>query len=369
MTIDNKGPSHTPQKSWNLVPQRAWKEIYEYAGAPWPYTVESGYMPPDNSSRCKSPWEDFHMDLNDRNVQMTSHIYEMFKDNLNLNLSNCAITLTGSDGRREKRSPQSPFEFVVIETPNPLVSFTQEPPTVNPTVKKIEALIAGNSQFDQEIQSHVLSPNSDLLTYTGSKGRLVIPSRALETIPLYGSPQVIDQFKKQAVMQFKNLSPEDIRNFNKNFFDSSATALKQCVSGKNTEPVDLKTGKLTYNPPKRQKIKFVLLRPIQYKLQQALMSLAKDLPEKMLLEMPINIPDRINWLYRNNMLNLTCEEKEALTAAYSQSLEWYLHSQDEFENSNITETFVDPEQLQTVVTTISKFFAKEEVLKLPRNLR
>src|SRR5262245_12904000 len=124
------------------------------------------------TNSVRSTMEEFITELKENNSLSKANIRNIFKEHLTeLDSNNCCIFLTGSDGRHEKLSKDSPYELIVVFKRD--IS-EEEKKKIKDSIEEI--LNQNVSKFDQEVEYKGLEKNSSVLNYNNS----IIPTRALD---------------------------------------------------------------------------------------------------------------------------------------------------------------------------------------------
>jgi hypothetical protein len=288
---------------------------------------------------------------------------QIFKTTLgDLSKAPYCIATTGSDARHEKYTSLSPIEIIFLDDSEP--SGAGAPPALGNAppamAAKVETLAKTfPALFDPIIQVHAIRGKANPLTFDargkkpGEFMRLVIPPRALEAVHLFGNGTVMGKFQRKAKECFVDLNAKNKKNFRNNFHAKAMQDLTDCISRKSKVPVDLDSGVLFYDNKRFKSVKFPLLRAVQFQLC-AIQLDNKEAHVKVLDQMPKPIAERVLWLQRMKLLDLSEAEAKELSWAYTQALSWYLESQVLFLKGQMTFT-VDPKTLQKVAQIIFNF--------------
>lgn len=317
-----------------------------------------------NSFSNSSEFRDF---LEQASDNINKDVQKILKDNMpSIQEGSYCIATTGSDARREKLSRLSPFELMVIidEQPERAGAASPSSQVKSPRYVELEAALSKiglqfSKTFDprfqfQDLQSNPLTYHS--VTQSGTELHLTIPNRAVEATFLFGSQEVMDSYKKLTLQSLKTFNRTKRLHFEKQFLQKSLLALYSCVKNEDKKSVDLETGELHYDNDQLKSVKYIFMRPVQYKLISILIHAAKNnlLSEELFAQMPPRLDDRIIWMQKNNLLNLSIEEATDVSEAYARTLEWYLDSQNAYEKE-VKTTKVDPQELNNIAQTIFSF--------------
>ena len=272
----------------------------------------------------------------------------------------CIVT-TGSDGRLEK-SALSPIELVILKSP----TYTSEEEL---DTKVRQSLLGIRSDiYDSAVEEKDLS--QDFLIKYSPNGK-VFPTRALDSKFLYGNYHLYSRYRSSPLRELKGSDGKKFFDKFKDRVRSHRSNLRDNMKGTDQNPqFNLETGELFYlgngrdiNSTKRA-TKFGHLRTMQYRLARDLCKYFREVESpdmgKLLHGFPSSTLDRLNYLYYAGVLDLSSNELDDISNAYTLSLYWYHLAEENFRFHGQETTTVDPGELREVSRIALKFGKRKD---------
>lgn len=267
-----------------------------------------------------------------------------------------ALSVTGSDGRREK-SIASPIELmIVIEGKDDVKVLGEE---IEATVLD-ELGTNGDSSLFCVKDVEVKNTNGGDLAMFSKKPGLVMPSRLLDSSIVIGSEDMVFQAKRNMAKEFQGEQATKI-------MDGLRTRLtvsrKICrtggnkFQGKDLQYFNPQTGEILYNPSESiHGVKPGPLRLVQWRLGISMVrSIRKtDLEhgERLVMDAPANIVDRMNFLQHEGILRATFRDITDLSTLYQYFLLKYGISEYESAKNEVTSTYTDASELREALRNL-----------------
>ena len=291
-----------------------------------------------------------------------------------------SIYTTGSDARGEAFSQGlrlSPVELLVVDEnssssdedrqsengPEAVSSVKLAAPSAEKIKTKrsiIDFVTLHPNVFDPVVQFIGRSANPLIFKEKADQkdDGVVIPSRAVDAIPILGAPRLVEAFQDRLIERLKNISEDEIHLFDTKFYGQASIDIKKNMKKKSVSSVNLDTGVLTFDGRRNKSVKYTFCRAVQYKIVRIyLMAIKNKLihASAIVKQMPKNTIDRIYWLRANGLLKMDAGKVEKLVAAYKQCTQWYIASQQAYKKGQ-TSIQVDPQILNEVAKEIFEFF-------------
>jgi hypothetical protein len=295
-----------------------------------------------------------------------------------------ALLAVGSDARREKTSIQSINNSPPSASGKTPVSLMREKNTFSPleaillydgSRRPITPTITDWMKNNKEVVNHLeikdlsrsFSPSGKALHFKSDAGKdITIPARAVDASFIFGNQDILEKYKKTAFKDILEMKTKTQKCWQTTFIKPELEKLKNSLERTCVDSIDISSGKLVYDNERIRSTKYTLLRAVQYWLVDYLISAIKNevISEEKYKELPASESDRMLWLSKERLWNLSEEEAGHFAKAYDQALIWYLESQEAFtkEKSSI---LVNPDLLQETAKTLFELVSKTPQDLLP----
>ena len=257
-----------------------------------------------------------------------------------LNGSNFAYATTGSDGRLEK-SVMSKMELMLIH---------KDGFSADESTERIESILNGEFPgmvHDDKEAKNLDDPNQKVSGYRGSSSGVLYPTRVLDAIIVYGSPEVLAETKDRLSDEVKTPFGRKVLKYVKGKKRDSARATRTGVTifkRQATRHFDLDAGVSFYdeenNGSQVTSFKQGPLRLVQYGLAEDFVKRARNQKERDIpvSEMPANVVERLFYLQSESFTGLSFSETETLADCYQYFLWQYHKSQENLRLNDQVET-------------------------------
>ena len=270
------------------------------------------------------------------------------------------ISTTGSDGRHENKifdSDASNTELSILHrTGQDLIQFWNQKESQEDTVESVVKRIQETTSF---IIAHVELKNigKDAMALYNNDPHLIFPTRVWDSYRLWGN-QGMDSMIREIVSQEIINNPKMASRF----YDRLRQHVRVNKTGNyrigwatNTQ-FNVESNEFYYDPKNHiEGVKMWPLRVIQYSLALALMRKIRNLGKHpdFVNTLPGNIPDRLDFLLKNDLTAMSREQVEELQYIYRFFLKMYHQMQYENFTAGTTVFSVDRDTLTDIKAMLS----------------
>jgi hypothetical protein len=272
-----------------------------------------------------------------------------------------AALTTGSDGRLEK-GPESLVEIIILQSRN---SFEG---TLQHQFSQATRSYAGRMVFSlEDLEVKDLSVDTPLSYFHGSPQR-VFPSRMIDSVLLYGCPELHERAMQRLAEEFIGSEGKRIVEITKDRRREYKVIMRtgvQIFKGSQIVHFGLEDGVSHYEPTQGfTGFKYGHLRYIQFSLTEDILRYIRSTRHgEILRDMPNSTQDRILYAQAERITPLTIGETEDLIDNYAYFL-WMLHRQQEqYKARKETSLAFDTAEVKARTKAVESILGRKKIIQ------